>query len=131
MSVTTWRARFLAHRLNGLVDLPRSGAPQAVTDTAIDLEDAIHAYIAQTNTDPKPFVWTKPADAILANVGRSARELLTQTTRITQTTRSTYIACQFILVVTLIFETTTQAELQHVWISDLESQTALSNKSLR
>jgi hypothetical protein len=36
MSVTTWRARFLAHRLNGLVDLPRSGAPRAVTDTAIE-----------------------------------------------------------------------------------------------
>ena len=36
MSVTTWRARFLAHRLDGLVDLPRSGAPRAVTDTAIE-----------------------------------------------------------------------------------------------
>ena len=35
-----------------------------------DLEAAIHAYIAQTNADPKPFVWTKPADAILASVGR-------------------------------------------------------------
>src|ERR1700712_1085403 len=36
MSVTTWRARFLAHRLDGLVDLPRSGAPRAVADTAIE-----------------------------------------------------------------------------------------------
>ena len=36
MSITTWRARFLAHRLDGLVDLPRSGAPRAVTDTAIE-----------------------------------------------------------------------------------------------
>ena len=35
-----------------------------------DLEAAIHAYIDQTNADPKPFVWTKPADAILASVGR-------------------------------------------------------------
>jgi hypothetical protein len=35
-----------------------------------DLEDAIRAYIAQTNTNPKPFVWTKPADAILASVER-------------------------------------------------------------
>jgi hypothetical protein len=34
------------------------------------LEAAIHAYIAQTNAEPKPFVWTKTADAILANIGR-------------------------------------------------------------
>jgi transposase-like protein len=36
MSVTTWRARFLAHRLDGLVDLPRSGVPRAVADRAIE-----------------------------------------------------------------------------------------------
>ena len=35
-SVTTWRARFLAHRVDGLVDLPRSGAPRATEDTAIE-----------------------------------------------------------------------------------------------
>ncbi|WP_083531010.1 IS630-like element ISMex18 family transposase [Methylobacterium sp. AMS5] len=36
MSVTTWRTRFLAHRLDGLVDLPRSGAPRQVADTEIE-----------------------------------------------------------------------------------------------
>ncbi len=36
MSVTTWRARFLAHRLDGLVDLPRSGAPRHVEDAEIE-----------------------------------------------------------------------------------------------
>ena len=35
-SVTTWRARFLAHRLDSLVDLPRSGAPRRVGDEAIE-----------------------------------------------------------------------------------------------
>ena len=35
-----------------------------------DLEGAIHAYIAETNADPKPFVWTKTADDILASVAR-------------------------------------------------------------
>ena len=35
-SVTTWRARFLAHRLDGLVDQPRSGAPRQVEDAAIE-----------------------------------------------------------------------------------------------
>jgi hypothetical protein len=39
------------------------------TSTA-DLEAAIHAYINQTNAEPKPFVWTKSADDILASVER-------------------------------------------------------------
>ena len=32
------------------------------------LEAAINAYVARTNAEPKPFVWTKSADAILASV---------------------------------------------------------------
>jgi hypothetical protein len=35
-----------------------------------DLEQAITAYIAATNTDPKPFRWTKTADDILASIQR-------------------------------------------------------------
>jgi transposase len=35
-----------------------------------DLEAAILAYVAETNADPKPFVWTKTADDILASVAR-------------------------------------------------------------
>ncbi len=34
------------------------------------LEHAIMAYIAHTNNDPKPFVWTKTADEILDSVKR-------------------------------------------------------------
>jgi transposase len=41
----------------------------AFTSTT-DLEAAITAYIAETNADPKPFVWTKTADDILASVAR-------------------------------------------------------------
>ena len=33
-------------------------------------EAAILAYIAETNADPKPFVWTKSADDILVSVAR-------------------------------------------------------------
>jgi transposase len=40
-----------------------------------DLEDAIHAYIAATNAAPKPFVWTKTADQILASVGRFCQRI--------------------------------------------------------
>ena len=35
-SVITWRKRFLAHRLEGLVDAPRSGAPRQVGDEAVE-----------------------------------------------------------------------------------------------
>ena len=41
----------------------------AFTSTG-DLEAAILAFIAETNTDPKPFAWSKSADGILANVAR-------------------------------------------------------------
>ena len=34
------------------------------------LEEAILVSIQETNADPKPFVWTKPADDILASVVR-------------------------------------------------------------
>jgi transposase len=36
----------------------------------VDLQAAIHRYIAEHNADPKPFAWTKPADRILAKVNR-------------------------------------------------------------
>lgn len=37
-----------------------------------DLEQSIRHYIAQHNADPKPFLWHKSADAILASVARAA-----------------------------------------------------------
>ncbi len=37
------------------------------------LQAAIRAYIAHTNEQPKPFVWTKTADEILASVARFCR----------------------------------------------------------
>ena len=48
--------------------------------SARELEEAILAYIAATNADPKPFTWTKTADDILARSPDSANEPLTQTT---------------------------------------------------
>jgi transposase len=35
-----------------------------------ELEEAIRHYIETTNTQSKPFVWTKTADEIIASVGR-------------------------------------------------------------
>jgi transposase len=50
--------------------LTRRRLQRGVFTSTADLEAAIRAYIEQTNAAPKPFVWTKPADAILASVGR-------------------------------------------------------------
>jgi hypothetical protein len=41
----------------------------AFTSTA-SLETVIQSYIAETNANPKPFIWTKTADDILASVAR-------------------------------------------------------------
>ena len=46
-----------------------------------ELEKAIRVYIKENNKTPKPFVWTKTADAILASVGRFCKRTSTQTTR--------------------------------------------------
>ena len=50
--------------------LARRRLMRGVFTSIAALEAAIHAYIDQTNAEPKPFVWTKPADAILASIGR-------------------------------------------------------------
>jgi transposase len=49
----------------------RRGAFASVTE----LEEAIHDYLDRHNADPKPFVWTKPADAILAKERRALEAL--------------------------------------------------------
>ena len=41
-----------------------------------ELEAAISEFIAVPNEQPKPFVWTKSADAILASIGRFASRTL-------------------------------------------------------
>jgi hypothetical protein len=35
-----------------------------------DLQAAINAYLADHNANPKPFVWTKSAEAVLAELDR-------------------------------------------------------------
>ena len=41
-TVSKWRARFVEHRLDGLLDAPRPGAPRTIDDTRVD------AVIAKT-----------------------------------------------------------------------------------
>ncbi|KFG69436.1 hypothetical protein JH26_11575 [Microvirga sp. BSC39] len=44
------------------------------------LKAAIQAYIDRTNRDPKPFVWTKSAEEILASVKRFCQRTLNSPT---------------------------------------------------
>ena len=40
-----------------------------------ELKDAIHRFIADTNANPKPFIWTKDPDRIIAAVRRGHQAL--------------------------------------------------------
>jgi hypothetical protein len=43
---------------------------RGVHRSVADLKAAITAFIDQNNADPKPFRWTRSADAILASIER-------------------------------------------------------------
>lgn len=48
---------------------------RGVFHSVIELIEAIHEYIEEHNRSPKPFVWTKDADAILAKLEPIAKQL--------------------------------------------------------
>src|SRR6202162_544318 len=50
--------------------LTRQRIRRGVFRSIVDLQCAINRYLAEHNHDPKPFAWTKPADAILAKLNR-------------------------------------------------------------
>src|SRR5690348_3665543 len=50
--------------------LTRQRIRRGVFRSIVDLQAAINRYLTQHNDDAKPFVWTKPADAILAKLSR-------------------------------------------------------------
>ena len=49
---------------------------RGVHQSSAELEAAIYRYLDVTNEDPKPFVWTKTADQILASVARFCHRTL-------------------------------------------------------
>ncbi len=51
-------------------ELTEKAIRRGVFHSVPDLIEAIEAFLAAHNDDPKPFVWTASADAILAKVGR-------------------------------------------------------------
>jgi len=50
--------------------MTRQRIRRGVFRSVADLQAAINAYLADHNTNPKPFVWTKSADDILAKLDR-------------------------------------------------------------
>ena len=67
-TVATWRERFAAHRLNGLVDAPRSGALRSIGDevverlVALTLEEAPrNATQWSTRSMARQASWRRPA----------------------------------------------------------------------
>ena len=50
--------------------MTRQRIRRGVFRSIVDLQAAINAYLAEHNANPKPFVWTKTAEAILAKLHR-------------------------------------------------------------
>ena len=50
--------------------LTRRRLKRGIFHSVLDLNQAIREYIEAHNADPKPFVWTAPADTIIAKVNR-------------------------------------------------------------
>jgi transposase len=65
-----------ASRLNQVerffANLTEKQLRRGVHRSTADLAAGITQYIAATNADPKPFIWTKSADDILATINSSA-----------------------------------------------------------
>ena len=55
--------------------LTRRRLKRGVCCSIVELQAVINRFIAETNDKPKPFVWTKSADAILAAVKRGRQAL--------------------------------------------------------
>ena len=46
---------------------------RGVFNSVIELQSAIHRFIAETNDDPKPFIWTKNPNKIIATSNEGSR----------------------------------------------------------
>ena len=55
---------------NFFCNMTRQRIGRGVFRSIADLQAAINAYLAEHNASPKPFVWTKSADAFLAKLDR-------------------------------------------------------------
>jgi transposase len=80
--------------------LTRQRLKRGAFTSIVELQTAINRFIAEANGKPKPFVWTKSDDAILAAVqrGRQALDAIHSHVRLCQTQASEFVACEQALV---------------------------------
>ena len=64
-----------ARAARGFARLTRQRLKRGVFTSIVELQTAINRFIADANGKPKPFVWTKSSDPILAAVQRGRQAL--------------------------------------------------------
>ena len=69
-TVCKWRQRFLAERLQGLLDQPRSGAPRSISDSMVE------AVLAKTLHEPPPGARRWSSRRLASELGISQRAVL-------------------------------------------------------
>jgi len=69
-TVCKWRQRFLAERLQGLLDQPRSGAPRSISDSMVE------AVLAKTLHEPPPGAGRWSSRRLASELGISQRAVL-------------------------------------------------------
>jgi transposase len=69
-TVGKWRARFVAHKLDGLADRPRSGAPRSVSDALVE------AVLVKTLHETAPDGRRWSSRRLAATLGVSQRTVL-------------------------------------------------------
>ena len=74
------RSRSISSWLNlverWFAELTNKQVRRGVHRSVAELEGAIRAFIDAHKADPKPFVWTKTADQILASIARFAQRTI-------------------------------------------------------
>jgi len=69
-TVGKWRQRFLAERVRGLLDQPRSGAPRSISDALVE------AVLAKTLHEPPPDAERWSSRRLASELGISQRAVL-------------------------------------------------------
>ena len=69
-TVGKWRARFVANRINGLLDQPRSGAPRSISD------EVVEAVLAKTLHEHPPDAARWSSRRLATTLGISQRAVL-------------------------------------------------------
>ncbi len=70
-----WRAVDSEGEILGLLKLTKRRLKRSAFRSLVDLQAAIKRFLAETNDNPKPFVWTADPNKIIAAVKRGHQVL--------------------------------------------------------